>query len=264
MNIPKSIHSIYQWLTQELEVESCDVAVILGSGLGGFENQLTEKTTLPYSSIPGFPQTTVVGHSGSLSIGFIREKRVLVFSGRFHRYEGHEFAKTVIPVQLANLFNAQTLFASNAAGSINNRFNVGDLMLIDSLLAPNIKISDQTTRWFERYEPTELLKSAKKEALNMNLHLQQGTYLYVTGPCYETKAEIRAYRSIGVDAVGMSTVPELNEACRLGMNALGISLITNMATGVSKKKLNHAEVQDVAGQRTEVFRELIRRLIAKI
>lgn len=259
-----SVTAIKNWLIEQGAPEKCDAAIILGSGLGGFEERLEEGYSCEYKDIPGMPQTSVVGHSGSLHIGNLKGKRLLVFSGRFHYYEGHSFDKTVIPVQLAHEFSCKHLLVSNAAGSINTRFKVGDLMMIDSLLNPNVALSPARERFFNRYNPENMMRLAREVALSQGEHLQQGTYLYVTGPSYETKAEIRAFRKMGGDTVGMSTAAELTEASRLGIESLGISLVTNMASGVSKAKLDHSEVKDVAGKRTVVFQNLVEGIIERL
>jgi purine-nucleoside phosphorylase len=243
--------------------ETVDAAVILGSGLGGFEHQLENRITIPYDEIPGFPSTTVVGHSGSLSVGIIGEKKVLVFSGRFHFYEGHPFERTVLPVEIAHIFQAKLMIVSNAAGGINLRFSVGDLMLIDDFVNTGFIYNPTGERVLTRYKPDSLLKKAKKIANELQFPIQTGTYLYVTGPSYETKAEIRAFRLMGGDAVGMSTAPELNYACKLGIECLGISLITNMATGVSKVKLDHSEIKEVGEMRKEDFKRLVSEIITQ-
>ncbi len=256
------LSSIKQILSQK-GCQKVDAAVILGSGLGGFEHILTNKVTIPYHELPGLPETTVVGHSGSLSFGSIQKKTVLVFSGRFHHYEGHDFDKTVIPVKIAHALGAKLMLVSNAAGGINLRFSVGDLMLIDDFVNTGFPYNPFGERVLVRYKPDAMLALAKKIASEMNIPVQQGTYLYVTGPSYETKAEIRAFRLMGGDAVGMSTAPELNFATKLGMECLGITLVTNMATGVSKVKLDHAEIKEVGELRKEDFKRLVSGIIER-
>lgn len=244
--------------------QSVDTVVILGSGLGGFTTLIDNAISVPYNDIPGFPEVTVIGHGGELIQGNSGSKRIMVFSGRFHHYEGHPFERTIIPVRLASEFNAKTLLVSNAAGSINTRFNVGDLMLIDDFMrigfpvAPSGKIAEI------RYNNTQIIDIAHKIALKLGVPVRQGTYLYVKGPVYETKAEIRAYRTLGADVVGMSTVPELLEAQRIGIQSLGITLVTNMATGVNKQKLEHEDIKEVADSRKEDFGKLVKKLIQVI
>lgn len=255
--------SLIKQILSEKGCQKVDAAVILGSGLGGFENTLANKVTIPYQNLPGLPETTVVGHSGALSFGTIGESTVMVFSGRFHHYEGHDFDKTVIPVKIAHALGAKLMLVSNAAGGINLRFSVGDLMLIDDFLNTGFPYNPFGERVLVRYKPDNMLSLAKKTAFEMNIPVQQGTYLYVTGPSYETKAEIRAFRLMGGDAVGMSTAPELNYATKLGMQCLGITLITNMATGVSKVKLDHAEIKEVGELRKEDFKRLVSGIIER-
>ncbi len=260
MSLPDHIHTIHSFLVQNGLPETIDAAVILGSGLGSFGDEIQNSKIISYSTIPEFPQSTVEGHSGSLIFGTIEYKTVLAFSGRFHFYEGYGFDKTVLPVQLAHAFGVDTLIISNAAGGINLDFRVGDLMIIDSILSPakeldhiessniNDTLSDQSIQ-------------VKQIAASLGIETQQGSYLYVTGPNYETKSEIHAFRFLGGDAVGMSTAPELIEAARLGTKAVAISLITNAAAGVTDQKLDHAEVKDAADAKKDVFAELVKGLI---
>lgn len=238
-----------------------DVAIILGSGLGGFTSQVSNAISVPYTEIPGFPPVTVAGHGGDLIQGKIGSKNVIVFSGRFHFYEGHPFERTILPVTLALALGARMLIVSNAAGGINPRFEVGDLMLIDDMMRVGFPVAPMTTSSYNRYSNASEINQALEIANSLGIRIRQGTYLYVKGPVYETKAEIRAYRAIGADAVGMSTMPELHEANRLGLKSIGISLITNLATGLSKHKLEHAEIKDVADARKDEFATLVRHLI---
>lgn len=238
-----------------------DAAVILGSGLGGFTSLVSNAISVAYNEIPGFPEVTVAGHGGELIHGEVGKKRILVFSGRFHFYEGHPFERTVIPVQLAHAFGAKRLIVSNAAGGINTRFSVGDLMLIDDFMRIGYRAAAMAPVSQERYQNTTEVTRAQQIAREVGIGVRQGTYLYVKGPVYETKAEIRAYRIMGADAVGMSTVPELLEASRLGIDSLGITLITNMATGVTEHKLEHAEIKDVADSRKDDFGRFVAALL---
>jgi purine-nucleoside phosphorylase len=250
MHIPPETRS---FLISRGFTDHVDAAVILGSGLGGFTALVDNAISVPYNEIPGFPEVTVAGHGGELIQGLVGKKRVLVYSGRFHYYEGHPFERTVIPVLLAQQFGARQLVVSNAAGGINTRFAVGDLMLIDDFMRLGYRAAAQSTLTQQRYDNRDEIRHAREIAVREGIQVRQGTYLYVKGPVYETKAEIRAYRILGADAVGMSTVPELLEAARLGMRSLGITLITNMATGVSEHKLEHAEIKDVADSRKDDF-----------
>ncbi len=248
------------WL-QERGVNAPDIAIILGSGLGGFERQLEQSTVIPYIDIPGFPSVSVAGHSGLLGFGSLEGKKVLVFSGRFHFYEGHDLSVTVIPVQLAAALGARHLVVTNAAGGINEAYGVGDFMNITGTLRIMASGSAAAMNWGRLPYPLVHHKLVEKAASETGQSVHNGTYLYVTGPNYETPAEIRMFRHIGADAVGMSTVPEIVEASKLGLSCAGISLITNAASGVTDVVLDHADIKDVAERRTQDFSRLMTRLV---
>jgi len=241
---------------------SVDAAVILGSGLGGFTEGLEIIAQIPYSDIYGFPHVTVAGHSGTLYVAKSDGKTLLVFSGRFHHYEGHPFGSTVLPIELAKAFGAKLLVVSNAAGGINVRYKVGDLMLIDDMMRIGFPVAEPGAPYPVSFPDIGMLALAEKTAIGLQIPVRRGTYLYVKGPVYETPAEIRAYRTLGADAVGMSTMPELLQANRYGMRTLGITLVTNMATGVTDEKLAHADIQDVAERRKGDFTRLVKAVIA--
>ena len=253
-----------QYLISKGFPEKADAAVILGSGLGGFVAKVEDAVTASYGDIPDFPEVTVAGHGGELICGMVGSKKVLVFSGRFHHYEGHPLERTVIPVVTAHAFGARNLIVSNAAGSINTRFSVGDLMLIDDFMRIGFKSSAGTIPMNTRYDNRMEVKLAHQVGLDLGIQLRQGTYLFVKGPVYETAAEIRAFRYLCADAVGMSTVPELLEAHRLGMRSLGITLITNMSTGVTKAKLEHGEIKEVADSRKDDFGRLVQEILQRL
>ena len=258
------MNELKKFLVQRGFNEKVDCSIILGSGLGGFTSHVNNAISVDYSEIPDFPKVTVEGHGGELIQGTINGKSVLVFSGRFHHYEGHPFERTLIPVQISALFSSKTLIVSNAAGGINPRFSVGDLMLIDDMMRVGFPIQPVEKPYQNRYENSNEIETAVRVANELRIVVQRGTYMYVKGPVYETKAEIRAYRMMGADAVGMSTMPELLLANELGIRTLGISLITNLATGLSKNKLEHAEIKDVADSRKNEFAKLVRELISKL
>lgn len=260
MSLPDYIQSIKNFLIENDFPAQIDAAVILGSGLGTFGDHIQNAITIPYGEIPNFPQSTVEGHSGSLIFGEVEGKSTLAFSGRFHHYEGHDFAKTVLPVQLAKAFEVDKLIISNAAGGINLRYHVGDLMIIDSIIKQYVMVSEPALQtWDSNFE--NYAQQVKQIARNLGIETQMGTYLFVKGPNYESKAEIRAFRKMGGDAVGMSTAPELTEAAKLGVKTAAISLITNAAAGVTGAKLDHAEVKEAADQKKEVFARLVKGLI---
>lgn len=243
--------------------EEIEATVILGSGLSGFTTFINEPIVIPYSEIPGFHKTTVEGHDGSLIFGTIGKQNVMVFSGRFHHYEGYPFEKTVVPIHLSELFSAGKIIISNAAGAVNDNFNVGDLMVINDVFRLFQKISVYPSDRFS-YNLYPYAKKTREIAAGIGLNIQNGTYLYVKGPNYETKAEIRAFQRLGIDVVGMSTAPELIEASRLEIPATAISLVTNMAAGLGSSKLDHAEVKHAAESRKEDFAKLVIELIKEL
>ena len=243
--------------------DDVDAAVILGSGLGDFTERITDAEVISYNEIPGMHGTSVAGHKGQLYRGVAGGKPIIAFAGRFHRYEGYHLDQTLLPVRIASEMGAKSILISNAAGGINLRFNVGDLMLIDDLLNPaNVQFSISDSPEYFRYQPDHWIKKSYHVAAKLGINLQQGCYLYAMGPSYETPAEIRAFRSMGGDSVGMSTAPELIEAQRLGMDPFGISLITNKAAGITKAKLDHSEIKEAAEMRKNDFANLVEGLIA--
>jgi purine-nucleoside phosphorylase len=268
MSKPEQIRNAFEagpealaYFKQQGIPDEVDAAVILGSGLGGFSSMLRDAVSVPYGSIPGFPESTVEGHSGTLFSGLIGTKHVLAFSGRFHHYEGHPFDRTIMPVQVAAALKAPLLVVSNAAGALNPRFSPGDLMLIDDLICPGFPVLPAGRRHTFRFNVDEIVPHVRRTATELGIDLQQGTYCYVKGPTYETRAEIRAFQFIGADVVGMSTLPELIEAQRLGMLTIGITLVTNMGTGISTVKLDHSDIKEVAEARKNDFGRLVSRLI---
>ncbi|MEX0608517.1 MAG: purine-nucleoside phosphorylase [Balneolaceae bacterium] len=260
LTLPDSVSEIHTFLVDQGVSPSIDSAIILGSGLGGFGERIENAKTIPYSRIPFFPKPTVEGHSGALIFGDVENKSVIAFSGRFHHYEGHSFAKTVLPVQLAKAFDVEKLIISNAAGGINLRYKVGDLMIIDSFIKQYMMVSEPASyNW--RSDLEQSAEEVQEIASGLGIETKTGTYLYVKGPNYESKAEIHAFRKMGGDAVGMSTVPELIEAARLEIKTAAVSLITNAAAGVTKDKLDHAEVKRAGEEKKEVFARLVTGLI---
>ena len=258
-NLTKKIGEILSYLQSQGCPEQIHAGVILGSGLGEYTEALRITHTIPYSEIPSFPHSTVEGHSGALIFGNLEDCTIMVFSGRFHFYEGYEIDETVIPVRLIHAIGAKKLLISNAAGGINLSYNVGDLMVIDNIIRPHRRMMQQSSKW--HWNMKSYSDIAFSAAIKLGLTVHRGNYLYVFGPNYETKAEIHAYRIMGGDAVGMSTAAELMEANRLGLPAVGISLITNAAAGITGEALNHDEVKVAASTRKEDFALLVSRLI---
>ncbi len=260
---PEYLDEIIDYLRSRFDTSSIEAAVILGSGLGGFEREISKPESIPYSSIPHFPNTTVAGHSGSLIFGHIGEFKIIAFAGRFHHYEGHEFSTTTIPVQLAEALKVKKLIISNAAGGINENFHVGDLMVIDDVIRLGISATQTHLKPF-RYNHYQYVEKVRDIASELGIKIQRGNYVYVTGPNYETPAEINAFRRLGADAVGMSTVPELMEAARLGLKSVAISLISNAASGMNDEPLNHEEVKAAAQHAEKDFSRLVRQLIEEL
>ncbi|MCC5942555.1 MAG: purine-nucleoside phosphorylase, partial [Balneolaceae bacterium] len=195
--------------------------------------------------------------------GTVAGKEVIAFSGRFHHYEGHDFIKTVLPVHIASAFSADKIIISNAAGAINTNFKVGDLMVIDDVFRFFHQIDVQPSETF-KYNLYVTADRVRKIAAESGLDVQRGSYLYMKGPNYESKAEIRAFRKLGADVVGMSTAPELIESSRFGLKAAAISLVTNMAAGVLKGKLDHSEVKEAAEKRKDDFAKLVTEIIKNL
>jgi len=253
--------------------EPVNIAIILGSGLGGLADKLENVVAFPYGDIPGFVSSTAPGHSGRLVIGTLGGKRVLCMQGRLHLYEGYPFRAITFPLRVFKLLGVQNLIVTNAAGGINTGYSVGDFMLITdhiNLMGGNPMIGKNDDnfglRFFDMgtaYTPA-LRELSLQCAAALGLHLHQGVYIGVTGPSYETPAEIRAFRAWGADAVGMSTVPEVIAARHSGMDVLGLSLITNMAAGVLDEVLGHDEVMEIGQLKAKDMQRLVGEVIAKL
>ncbi|HCX78298.1 MAG TPA: purine-nucleoside phosphorylase [Firmicutes bacterium] len=246
------------------------VALILGSGLGGLADSFEESVGVDFAEIPGFPPSTVVGHAGRLVWGKLKGIEVVAMQGRMHFYEGHSQRQIAFAAWTLRLLGAEILVVTNAAGGINPAFSVGDLMLItdhinmsgdNPLIGPNPQRFGPRFPDMSRAYAMECRELAKKAAEMLKLDLQQGVYISVTGPCFETPAEIRSFRRLGADAVGVSTVPEVIAAVHAGMKVLGISCITNMAAGLGAEKLNHQEVIDVTTRVQSQFRALVAKIV---
>lgn len=227
------------------------VGVILGSGLGDFADGVDERVTIPYGDIPGFPASAVVGHSGTLVAGTVRGVPTVVLSGRVHYYEGHPMPAVVFPARVLGLLGCRTVVVTNAAGGIDRSFRPGNLMLIEDHINgfgtnPLVGTNDEDLgpRFPDMSDAyrKDLRTLALTVAKRQRIPLKRGVYIGLHGPSYETPAEIRAFRTWGADAVGMSTVPEVIALNQMGVGVLGISCITNMAAGVLDRKLDHREV----------------------
>ena len=253
--------------------ERPDVAVVLGSGLGDFADELAESTSLRYATIPHWPASGVIGHAGRLVVGRRAGKRVAALSGRAHFYEGHPLESVTFAVRVMARLGVKVLVLTNAAGGINTSFEQGALMVIDdhiNLLGTNPLVGPNDDRLGARFPDMSEVYSARLRALADSVAAQggfalaHGVYIAVTGPSYETPAEIRAFRKLGADAVGMSTVPEAIAARHMGMEVLGVSCITNMAAGVLPRPLVHDEVMETAKRVKQQFVSLLDGVIERL
>ena len=250
-----------------------DIGVILGSGLGDYAEALEDAVKLPYSEIPGFPRSTVAGHAGMWCCGTLYGKRVVMMQGRFHYYEGYGMKDVTLPVRVMQKIGVKTLVVTNAAGGVNLGYHPGELMVIGdmfSMTAQNPLIGPNLDAFGPRFPDMscafdkELRALAHECANEQGFALREGVYAQMTGPTYETPAEIRMLRTLGADAVGMRIVPEVIVARHGGMRVLGISCITNMAAGILDQPLNHAEVTETANRVKGQFRNLLDRIIEKM
>lgn len=264
--VVQQIQDVVGFLEARLGTRRPDVALILGSGLGGFADRIEDPIVIPYSEIPHFHKPSVEGHVGRIVFGTVRGTSVGVLQGRWHFYEGHSMSSIVIPTRALAALGAHTLFLTNAAGGVNLRFKAGDLMVIEdhlNLMGDNPLTGKDSVMFGPRFpdmsEPycREAIGSIERAAARLKISLQKGVYVGLRGPTYETPAEVRMIRTLGGDAVGMSTVPEAIAARHLGMRVAGISVVTNMAAGVQQKALDHAEVQDMAERVTSQLSDLI-------
>jgi purine-nucleoside phosphorylase len=249
------------------------VAIILGSGLGAFGESLEGGTTLPYTTIPHWPASRVIGHAGTLVAGTAKGRRILALSGRAHFYEGHDMSTVTFATRVLGRLGVKTLIVTNAAGGINMRFGQGALMLIDdhiNLLGTNPLIGPNDERVGRRFPDMSQVYSKRLRALAtetadaMGLPIEHGVYIAVTGPSYETPAEIRAFRALGADAVGMSTVPEAICARHMGIEVLGISCISNMAAGILDQPLTEEEVIETTSRVRHSFIALLEGVLERL
>lgn len=255
------------YITSRIGEEPVSIGMVLGSGLGGLADELEDAVAISYKDIPHFPVSTVYGHKGRLVAGMLEGKRVLCMQGRFHYYEGYGMDQVVFPIQVMHALGIEQLLVTNAAGGVNESYKPGDLMLISDhikliadspMRGPNYESLGE--RFFDMTNAydKQLCSLAREEAKKQAISLQEGVYMFFAGPSYETPAEIRAARTLGADAVGMSTVPEAIAASHMRMKVLGISCITNMASGILDQPLSHTEVMETGDQVKEAFTSLVR------
>lgn len=250
-----------------------EIGIVLGSGLGDFAGTLGDSTTIPYDQLPHWPASRVIGHEGKLVVGTVRSRLVAALAGRCHLYEGHDPKTVTFAVRVLGLLGVKTLIVTNAAGGVNTGFVQGALMVIDdhiNLMGQNPLAGPNEDRFGPRFpDMTEVysprLRNVADEAgRKLKLLLPHGVYVALLGPSYETPAEIRYLRTIGADAVGMSTVPEALVARHMGIDVLGISCITNMAAGVLPQPLNHADVMGTARRIRGQFIALLEGVVGQL
>jgi purine-nucleoside phosphorylase len=249
------------------------IALVLGSGLGGFADDFEEAVGIPYEEIPGFVRSTAQGHAGRLVIGKVDSVPVLAMQGRVHYYEGYSLEEVTFPVRTFKLLGVKTLILTNASGGINVQLNQGTLMVISdhvNLMGINPLRGLNDERFGPRFPDMtavysrELQEIVIEEANAIGTEVRRGIYGALSGPSYETPAEIHLLRNLGADAVGMSTVPEAIVARHMDVEVLGISCITNMAAGISDEPINHEEVMATGDRVRETFAQLLRRVVSRI
>lgn len=250
-----------------------EVALILGSGLGEYAEEIEVAATIDYKDIEGFPVSTVAGHKGRFIFGYVNKVPVVIMQGRVHYYEGYPMADVVLPTRLMGLMGAKILFLTNASGGVNKEFKPGDFMLLRDHIATFVpspligaNIGELGTRFPDMSDiyRKELRAVIKEAAEEEGIELQEGVYLQLTGPAYESPAEVQMCRILGADAVGMSTACEAVAANHMGMKVCGISCITNMACGIIDQPLSHVEVQETADRVAPLFKKLITASITKL
>ena len=250
-----------------------EIGMVLGSGLGDYADTLENSIRIPYSDIPNFPVPTVPGHAGAMVFGKKNGKYVVVLQGRIHYYEGLPMREITLPIRVLAQLGVKNLILTNAAGGVNTAFRPGDLMLfsdhinysgMNPLIGSNYESFGPRFPDMSDLYTSSLRRKIKSAAQEVGIHLQEGVYAMYSGPNYETPAEIRMFRILGADAVGMSTVPEALVAGQQGMQVVGISCITNMAAGVLPQKLSHQEVMETASRVHDTFQTLIDRILTVV
>ena len=248
------------------------IALILGSGLGDYAEQADIKAVLDYKDIEGFPVSTAPGHKGRFVFGYVGGVPVVIMQGRVHYYEGYSMEDVVLPTRLMKMMGAEVLFLTNAAGGVNWQFECGDFMLINDqiCMAPSPLIGENPDELGPRFPDMseiyskELREVIRHTARDLDIRLREGVYIQLTGPNYESPSVVRMVRTLGADAVGMSTACEAIAANHMGMKIAGISCISNLASGVSNRPLSHAEVQETADKAAPLFTKLITESIKNI
>lgn len=270
----KKIYEAADFIRQRIGDSRPEVGIVLGSGLGKLAESITEPVVIPYKEIPGFPVSTAIGHKGNFIVGDMGGKKVVAMQGRFHYYEGYPMDLVTMPIRVMKVLGVENLFVSNAAGGCNIDFKVGDLMIIkdhintlpNPLIGPNLeefgpRFPDMTCAY-----DLKLIEMAENLGLKMGLKLHKGVYFGSTGPTYETPAEVRFFRAVGADAVGMSTIPEVIVARHCGLKVFGMSCITNVSNTLNiEKNLNDGtDVVLQADKAAEHMSGLFKRMIEEL
>ena len=270
MTVKEQLDSCIEFVRSRVDFQP-EIALVLGSGLGAFAEQLTDTQVLRYSDIPGFPVSTVAGHAGQFVFGTLNGAKVAVMQGRVHMYEGYTAQEAVLPIRLLHALGAKILFLTNAAGGIQAGMKAGEFMLITDQISSfvpsplrgenidtlGVRFPDMSEIYSKR-----LQKIIRKVAVNADIPLKEGVYLQTAGPAYESPAEIRMFRLLGADAVGMSTAIEAIAARHMGMEICGVSCISNLAAGISPHPLTHEEVKEAGDKAAPQFAELVRQSVA--
>lgn len=270
--IYKKLMQCYACFKEKIDFEP-EIALVLGSGLGDYADDIRVVAELDYHQIEGFPVSTVLGHQGKYIFGYVGEVPIVCMKGRVHYYEGYEISDVVLPIRLMKQMGAKVLFLTNASGGINTCFRAGDFMMIKDqianfvpspLIGPNMDELGVRFPDMSQIYDTKLQQILRKTATINDIPLQEGVYIQLTGPNYETPAEVRMCRTLGADAVGMSTACEAIAANHMGMQICGISCISNMACGITANPLTHQEVQETADRVAPVFKKLVTECIKAI
>ena len=269
----EKINEASLYITNLLKEFNPTVGIVLGSALGNLADEITSPIKIKFDSIPHFRKSTVEGHSGQLVIGLLKGKKVIAMQGRLHYYEGYSLEEVTFPIRVMKKLGVEKLIVTNAAGGVNRKFTPGDLMLITDHLnfsGTNPLIGKNLDEFGPRFPDMSdcydknLIQLVKRVGVANKIELQEGVYNFLSGPSYETPAEIRALEVLGASAVGMSTVPEVIVAVHSGIKVIGISCITNMAAGISDQKLSHAEVIETSKKANEKFILLLKNIVEQL
>ena len=272
MTVQEQLAACCKYVKEKISFQP-EIALVLGSGLGGFADKIDIKETLPYASIPGFPVSTVAGHAGQFVFGYCDGLPVAVMQGRVHMYEGYTPQEAVLPIRLLHSLGAKVLFLTNAAGGIQPGMHAGEFMLITDQISSFVpsplrgqNLDDLGVRFPDMSEiySKRLNQIIRRIAVNADIPLKEGVYVQTAGPAYESPAEIRMFRLLGADAVGMSTAIEAIAARHCGMEICGVSCISNLAAGISPHPLTHEEVKEAGDKAAPQFEQLVRQAVAEI